>query len=112
MDSGSRCGVAASSETTLTDLRLGPTFRLDQINVTDTERLGELIQRDHGWVPPAAFEATEILLAESGTGRDFFLRQTLLMTYSGKVLTNQFAHIHAQEYRDLHTFSLSTIICI
>jgi len=79
--------------------------------VTDTEGLSQFVQGDDGRVAPAAFEAAEVLLTEAGTHFDLFLGQALLPTQAGEVPADQFAHIHAQEDRDLHTLSLSTIVC-
>jgi hypothetical protein len=59
----------------------------------------------------AAFKAAEILLTETGARFDLFLGQAFLPTQAGEVPADQFAHIHAQEDRDLHTLSLSTIVC-
>jgi hypothetical protein len=80
--------------------------RLNQCYVADAQGLGQFIQRNHGWVAPAAFQTAEILLAEARTRLDLFLRQALLPTQAGEVSANQFAHIHAQQDRDLHTLSL------
>jgi hypothetical protein len=52
------------------------------------------------------------LLTEAGARFDLFLGQALFPTQAGKVSANQLAHVHAREDRRLHTFGLSTIICI
>ena len=83
----------------------------DQFDVVDTKGLSQFIERYHGRIPPAALQATEILLTEAGTRLDFLLGQALLTTQAGEVPADQFAHIHALEDRDLHTLSLSTIVC-
>lgn len=79
--------------------------------MADAEGVSQFIKRDHGRVPPAAFKAAEILLTETGARFDLFLGQAFLPTQAGEVPADQFAHIHAQEDRDLHTLSLSTIVC-
>ncbi len=79
--------------------------------MADAESLGQFVKRDHGRVSPAAFETAEVLLTEAGTRLDLFLGQALLPTQAGEIPADQFAHIHAQEDRDLHTLSLSTIVC-
>ena len=83
----------------------------DQFDVVDTKGLSQFIERYHCRIPPAALQATEILLTEAGTRLDFLLGQALLTTQAGEVPADQFAHIHALEDRDLHTLSLSTIVC-
>ncbi|KSV77538.1 hypothetical protein N183_19420 [Sinorhizobium sp. Sb3] len=84
---------------------------LNQFDVTDIEDLSQLVEGDHGRISPAAFQAADVLLAEAGARFDLFLSQALLPTQAGKVAADQFAHVHAPEDRDLHTLSLSTIIC-
>jgi hypothetical protein len=85
--------------------------RLHQLDVLHSQRLRQLVQSDHGWIAPPAFEAAEILLAEARTFFHLLLRQALFPTQAGKVPADQFAHIHAQTVRGLHTLSLSTIVC-
>lgn len=79
---------------------------LHKFNVFHTQRLRQLVQSDHGRIAPPAFKATEILLAEARTFFHLLLRQALLPSQAGKVPANQFAHIHAQTVRGLHTLSL------
>ena len=77
----------------------------------DAERLGEFVQGDDGRVPATALKAAEVLLAKTRTLFDLLLRQTLFPPEAGEVSSNQFAYIHAQTDRNLHTLSLSTIVC-
>jgi hypothetical protein len=69
---------------------------LNQIDMTDAERLRELKKRHDRWIPPATLQATDVLLAESGTFLDLLLGQALVLTDTGKVSAHQLAHVHAR----------------
>jgi len=79
--------------------------------MADAQGLGQLEKGDHGRIAPPALQTAEVLLTEPRTRFDLLLGQALLPTQTGEVPADQFAHIHAQEDRDLHTLSLSTIVC-
>lgn len=66
----------------------------------DAECLCQFVGGNHGRVTPTALEAAEILLTEAGTRFDLFLRQVFLPRQAGKVLADQFAHIHAMAEGD------------
>ena len=91
----------------VSDLAVG----LNQFDMADAEGLGQFIECDDGRVPPTALKATEILLAEARALLDLLLGQTAVSTQAREIPANQFTHVHALQDRDLHTLSLSTIIC-
>lgn len=77
--------------------------RLDELDMTDAERLGQFIERYHRRVPTTPLKATKVLLTESGARFDLLLGQALLPTQAGEIPADQFAHIHAHQNRYLHT---------
>ncbi|WP_425288606.1 hypothetical protein [Sinorhizobium glycinis] len=85
--------------------------RGNQLDVTNTQGLSQLIKSNHGRVASPALKAAQILLAETGTSFDLFLCQALLPTQAGEIRADQLAHIHALKDRRLHTISLSTKVC-
>ena len=92
---------------------LGRVFEVgaDQIDVADAQRPRQLVERNDGWIAPTALEAAQILLAEARTLLDLLLGQTLVSTQAREISADQFTHVHAPQDRDLHTLSLSTILC-
>jgi len=64
-------------------------FRLHQFEVADADRLGQLVQAHDGRIAPPAFEAAEVLLAESGPLLDLFLGQVLRLAKAGKIAADQ-----------------------
>jgi len=85
--------------------------RANQIDMADAQRQREFVKRYDGRIAPTALQAAEILLAEARTLLDLLLSQALIPTQAREISANQFTHVHAQKDRDLHTLSLSTIIC-
>ncbi len=79
--------------------------------MTDAQRPRQFIERDDGRVAPSSFEAAQILLTEPRAGLDLLLRQAFFPTQATKIPTYQQAHVHALMDRQLHTISLSTIVC-
>ena|ERR1700677_4232593 len=87
------------------------TVRLNERDVADLQSLGQLVERDHGWIPTPALEVAQILLTKARTRFDVLLSQTFLPTQPSEIPTDQFAHVHASIGRRSHTFSVSTIVC-
>jgi hypothetical protein len=56
----------------------------------------ELVERDNRRIASTLFQAADVLLAESRDVSKLLLRQTLFLSDSFDVLSNQFAHVHAQ----------------
>lgn len=83
----------------------------DQIDMADAQRQGQFVKRDDGRIAPPTFQAAEILLAEARALLDLLLSQALIPTQAREIPANQFTHVHSREDRDLHTLSLSTIVC-
>lgn len=86
--------------------------RRHQLDMAHAERPCELVQGNDRRIAPAILKTAEILLGKAREGFHVFLRQSLLTPYPGKILTDQSAHVHARKDGRLHTFGLSTIICI
>lgn len=64
----------------------------------------------HQRVSSPTLKAAQVLLAEARAFFHLLLRQTFRPPQAREVSSNQFAHVHARDVRDLHTLSLSTII--
>ena len=79
--------------------------------MADPQSTGEFINRYHGRVAPALFEAADVLLTEAGYVCQLFLRQAFLQPNPQDVPAHQLAHVHAAEVSGLPTRSLSTIVC-
>lgn len=71
--------------------------RFYEVNMADIECLRYFVQSDDCGVSVTSFKSAEILLADTGTRRDFFLRQAFFPTEAGKVPADQLAHIHARK---------------
>jgi hypothetical protein len=67
----------------------------------------ELVERDDRRIASTLFQAADVLLAESRDVSKLLLRQTLFLSDSFDVLSNQLAHVHAQWSAD---YTL-TIVC-
>ncbi len=87
-------------------------LRPHQIDMAYAKRLREFEKGNDCWISASGLQATDILLAESGSRSQLLLRQACLLTKAGKVAADQFAHIHAAQNRRFRIASLSTIICI
>ena len=74
--------------------------RLQKVEMTDAKCFGEFVNRNNSWVTTSSLKATNILLTESGKVAELFLRQPLFQPNTPNILTNQFAHIHAQRKID------------
>jgi hypothetical protein len=81
------------------------TFRVllggpQQIHVIDPKRDRQFVDRDDRWIAVAALKTTEILLTESRNFCKLLLCQTLFLSNSPDVLSDQSAHIHARRSAD------------
>lgn len=83
----------------------------NQFDVADSKSLSQFIDRDDRWISPAALEAAEVLLTESGALCNFLLRQPVLPTQTSDVSPHQLPHVHGGLDRGLHILSLSTVGC-
>ena len=64
------------------------------------KRQGQLIYGDDGGVPAAAFEAADVLLAETANLRELFLGQAFPFPETLDVPADQLAHVHAPRSAD------------
>lgn len=83
-----------------------------QFQIVDTDSLGQLVDGYHRRIAFAAFEATQILLAEARTRLNLLLRKTFRLPQPSEIFPNQCAHIHAPLRCGFRSAPLSTIICI
>ena len=70
--------------------------RSNQLQMAHVQCGGQFIQRHDGRVPPAPFQAADVLLTEAGKRRELLLCQAFLLPDSPHVSAHQFAHVHAQ----------------
>lgn len=56
----------------------------------------DLVDRNDRRVPPTIFKSAYILLTNSSALGELLLRQSFLLSDSGCVAADQFAHVHAQ----------------
>jgi hypothetical protein len=74
--------------------------RLQKVQMTDAKCFGKFVNCNDSWVTTSGLKTTNILLTESGEVAELFLRQPLFQPNTPNILTNQFAHIHAQRKID------------
>src|SRR5712671_5809309 len=67
--------VPCSSRLQASRLSLG----LEQLQVPHAERLGELIEGQHGRIPPSALQPAYVLLTEARTFRELLLGKPFLL---------------------------------
>ena len=70
-----------------------------QINVADAERAGEMEERHDRWIAPSPFEATHILLRETGDLGETLLSEAFLPAQPPEISTHQLAHVHMRKLR-------------
>lgn len=69
-------------------------IRPEQLDVTDAERLGDLVKADDGGVALPTLEPAQVLLAEARPLLDLLLGEPLGLAQAGEVAADQPAHVH------------------
>ena len=75
-----------------------------QLKMIDAESDRKFVQGYDCWVTAAALKAADVLLAETRDFREMLLGQALLLPKPLNILSNQSAHIHAQQVRASWSF--------
>lgn len=92
-----------------TDARM--LIRRQQCSWGRSQGYGQLIERNDGRIPPAAFEIRNVLLRKAGAFGKLLLGHAKLRADATHVSPDELAHIHAQSIGDRRQVSLSTIVC-
>ena len=71
-----------------------------QVHVAHTERRSQFVEGYDGRIPPAALQAADVLLAETGNLGELLLGQAVLLPDSLHIPPDQFAHVHAPRSAD------------
>jgi hypothetical protein len=70
--------------------------RCHQIQMANAHCDREFVKGQDRWIALTIFEAANILLAQSRTLGQLFLRQALLLSDARGVAAHKFAHVHAK----------------
>ena len=71
-----------------------PFSHAQKVQMGDAERLRDLVHGHDRWIPPAAFEVADVLLAESRNLGESLLCQPLLLPEVPYIVADELAHVH------------------